>query len=143
MAIIRYQPSSFMQDMQNEINHLLGRNFTSSDYSAVETSEWLPAVDIWEEEQRFVLVADLPGVDPKSIDINMENGELSIRGSREIEQHDTTSRSERHHGTFYRRFSLPDTANAEQITARCKHGVLEVAIPKTERSVARKIAVEA
>jgi HSP20 family protein len=108
------------------------------------TSHWSPAVDVKEEADRFVILADLPGVDPKDIEVSMENGVLSIRGERKSEKEedrDGFHRVERVRGTFYRRFSLPDTADSERIEAHGKDGVLEIAIPKQKKVQPRKITV--
>ena len=108
------------------------------------TSHWRPAVDIKEEADRFVIMADLPGVDPGDIEITMENGVLSIKGERKSEIRDEKEgykRVERVSGTFYRRFSLPDSADAERIAAKGKDGVLEVSLPKHEKVQPRRIAV--
>jgi HSP20 family protein len=108
------------------------------------TADWVPVVDIKEEQDKFVLHADLPGVPRDSIDITMEEGVLSIRGERKLEEVDEGSeykRIERAHGVFYRRFSLPDTADPEGIRARCNEGVLEVVIPKRESLRPRRIEV--
>jgi HSP20 family protein len=81
---------------------------------ASATCDWIPPVDIKEEKERYVLRADIPGVDPKEIEIIAENGILTIRGNRPGETRDNRagySRVERPCGTFYRRFSLPDTAD--------------------------------
>lgn len=121
-----------------EFNRLLGEG------SSIVTSDWVPVVDIKEEKERFVLHADLPGVNRESIDITMEDGVLSIRGERKLEEageNGEYKRLERAHGVFYRRFSLPDTADPESISARCQEGVLEVAIPKRESLKPRRIEV--
>lgn len=115
------------------------------DSSMVETSHWAPAVDIKEEPTRFVLFADIPGVDPKDIEISMENGILTIKGERNAthtEESEGYTRIERSKGSFYRRFALPDTANADKISAEGKHGVLRIIIPKREKTAAKKIKVE-
>ena len=104
----------------------------------------MPVVDIKEEKERFVLHADLPGVDRDAIDITMEAGVLSIRGSRQLEDAREGSeykRVERAHGNFYRRFALPDEADPDKISARCDKGVLEVVIPKRESVQPRRIEV--
>ncbi|RME34289.1 MAG: Hsp20/alpha crystallin family protein, partial [Gammaproteobacteria bacterium] len=87
-----------------------------------------------------------PGIDPKDIEITMEEGVLTIRGERSIEeetQEGQYHRIERARGTFYRRFSLPDTADPERIEAHGKNGVLEIVIPKLEKVQPRKIEVRA
>jgi HSP20 family protein len=108
-------------------------------------TDWVPAVDIREETDRFVLHADLPGVDPENIEVTMEDGVLTIQGSRDSEhreEHDNYQRYERVSGKFLRRFSLPDTANGDEVAAITKHGVLEVTIPKQHKVEARKIDVK-
>jgi HSP20 family protein len=115
------------------------------DQSSVATCDWIPPVDIKEEKDRYVLRADIPGVDPKDIEIIAENGVLTMRGNRPGETRETRagySRVERPCGSFYRRFSLPDTANLAQIVARSANGVLEIGIPKLTHTVSRTIKVE-
>ena len=111
----------------------------------VAAADWLPAVDIKEEAERFVLRADLPGVDPENIEVTMADGVLTIQGSRASESNDADGnyqRYERVTGRFVRRFTLPETANAENIAALTKHGVLEVSIPKQAKPQPRKISVQ-
>src|SRR5690606_21930513 len=99
------------------------------DQSNVVTSQWAPRVDIKEESERFLIQADIPGVDPRDIDISMDKGILSIKGERATEARDETeryTRVERSRGVFYRRFALPDSADAEGIRASGRHGVLEI-----------------
>ena len=118
---------------------------TVDDQSSVATCDWIPAVDIKEEKDRYVLHADIPGVDPKHIEIIAENGVLTIRGNRPGETRETRagySRVERPCGSFYRRFSLPDTADLAQIVARSANGVLEIGIPKLTHTLSRTIKVE-
>jgi HSP20 family protein len=147
MALVRYEPWNLFNQLQSEINRLFEARTAagSEDNSTVVTSHWMPAVDIREERDRFVLFADIPGVDPKDIEVTMENGVLTIRGERKLESEEEMEgykRVERARGTFYRRFGLPDSADPERISARGKNGVLEVTIPKHERVQPRKIAVE-
>ena len=121
----------------------LGWN-SEEDNSSVVTSHWAPSVDIKEEEGRFLLTADLPGVDPKAIDVTMEKGVLTIKGERsfeDTEEREAYKRVERAYGTFYRRFSLPEAVDAENITAESKNGVLHVSIPKHEKAQPRRIEV--
>jgi HSP20 family protein len=102
-------------------------------------------VDIREDKDAYVLHADVPGVDPKDIEVHMENGVLTIRGERKSEtkeERENYKRVERVRGTFYRRFTLPDTADADKISAKSVNGVLEVRIPKQETVQPRRISVE-
>lgn len=129
------------------MNALFANNIASydADFSSSVTSEWLPKVDIKEERNRYVLQMDIPGVDPKDIQISMEHGILTIKGERQSESKKdgvNYSRIERSSGVFFRRFSLPDVVDADGITAKGRHGVLEVVIPKTEKSQNKSIRVE-
>lgn len=149
MAIVRYEPFNLFDRFQRELSRLgdfdVFGSGTGEDGSSVVTSHWRPAVDIKEENDRFVILADLPGVDPKEIEVSMENGVLSIRGERKSEkeeERDGFRRVERVRGTFYRRFSLPDTADADKIEARGRDGVLEIVIPKQKKVQPRKISVD-
>jgi HSP20 family protein len=146
MNLMRYEPWAYLNRLQNEMNRIMEQHSQNrtEDSSMVETSQWLPSVDIKEEPSRFVLYADVPGVDPNNIEIAMEDNVLTIRGQRSYEnkeEHNNYSRIERAQGVFYRKFSLPDTADGEQITAHSQHGVLEIIIPKKEQAKPRKITV--
>lgn len=149
MALMPYDPFRMLNQLQEEMNKLFESRVTRAgggDLSNVVTSEWMPAIDIKEEPDRFVILADVPGVDPKDIEVTMDNGVLTIKGQRVAETKEELegfTRIERVRGTFYRRFTLPDTADAEKIGAKCKNGVMEVVIPKHERVQPRKISVEA
>ena len=144
MSLLHSDPWSLLEQMRNEINRL-AENRESGDEGSniIATSDWAPPVDILERDDAFVILADIPGVDPADIEINMENGVLSIKGQR-LNQEDRKAykRAERAQGTFYRRFSMPDTADPERITARSKLGVLEITIPKQEKVQPRRISVE-
>jgi len=142
-----YEPWNTLNQMYKDMENLYSQTGQLSGYedSAIATSTWVPSVDIKEEEDRFVIHADIPGVDPKEIEITMENGVLTIKGERVSEtkeERKNYKRIERVRGAFYRRFSLPDTADADKITAVGKHGVLEVMIPKREIAQPRKINVD-
>lgn len=148
MSLTRYEPFALMNLLHRDLDRLVGRRLSLADESADESAvgDWAPAVDIVEEKDRFVLRADVPGVKADDIDISMENGVLSIGGSREqekTEQHEGLRRVERVSGKFYRRFTLPETADAENVTARCTNGILEVTIPKQTEVMPRRITVEA
>lgn len=148
MSVLRYQPWDAFSQVRDEMNRLLKAQLDEqdSDNSRVVTSHWAPAVDIKEEQSRFVIYADLPGVKVDDIEITMEKGVLTVRGERSLEKEEDRSgfrRIERARGTFYRRFSLPDSADAERIQAKSRDGVLEIVIPKQEKSQPRKIAVQA
>ncbi|MFT3791340.1 MAG: Hsp20/alpha crystallin family protein [Rudaea sp.] len=145
MTITHY-PFVRPQRFENEIRQVFDRFFgdADTDQSNVVTSQWTPRVDIREEDKRFVILADVPGVDPKDIEVNMEKGILTIRGERTSESKEESAkltRVERSYGAFYRRFALPDSADADGITASGKHGVLEISIPKKAQAAPRRIEI--
>ena len=142
MGLMRYEPWSLLDQMRREMERAVDSR--AEEGSSVATSDWVPAVDIKEEDDAFMIVADIPGVDPKDIEVHMDNGVLTIKGEKESEKKEEKEgykRVERSYGSFYRRFSLPDTADAEKITASSNHGVLEVRIAKHEKVQPRKITV--
>jgi len=130
---------------KNDLNSLFENALKGySDESFVDTGTWEPAVDIKEEQQRFLVIADIPGVKQEDIHIALENSLLTIHGERIIEKKEDKknySRIERVQGQFYRRFSLPQTADESQISAKYKQGVLEISIPKKDVAVQRKIKI--
>jgi len=142
-----YEPWTVLNNLNREVGRLLNSpRGGADDSSSVATSAWTPAVDIKEEEGRFLITADVPGVDPDDIDLTMENGVLTIKGERKMEsdmKENGFRRVERLHGIFYRRFSLPDYADAENISASCRNGVLTVTVPKTDAVKPRRIEVKA
>ncbi len=144
MSLVRHNnPWNLLNSLQRE---LYDPAFNRSDNdSSVSTANWAPSVDISEDEKSFTLLADVPGVDPKDIDISMEKGVLTIRGERKSENVEETQnyrRVERQSGQFYRRFTLPDSADADKIEAKSEHGVLTITIPKQEVAVSRRIEVK-
>lgn len=141
MNVTRYEPWSVLNQLQREMDNLLRRDADTTS----PMSDWTPAVDIRETPEAWLLHADIPGVKVEDIEIHMENGVLSISGKREFEnaeEKDGYKRVERVRGRFHRRFSLPDTANGEKITAKTNNGVLDVTIPKQEKVLPRKIEVQ-
>src|SRR5579872_1123247 len=136
MQLIRYQPWGHY-DLVDRLLAGHAQNSTAAD--------WTPAVDIKEEAERFVIHADIPGVDPKDIEISMEDGVLSLSGERKSEarsEQDGWTRTERRTGRFLRRFTLPEGTDAEGISAQGSHGVLEIVIPKIAKVAPRKISVK-
>ena len=144
MFLVNHEPWSLLDRFHQQLSDL---SYSDSDsyYSNTSTGHWRPAVDIKEEKDRFLIIADVPGVSPTDIEIMMENGVLTIKGERHSQMEDdnkTYKRVERTSGTFYRRFSMPDTADSERIEAKGNNGILEVIIPKHEKVQPRKIEVK-
>ncbi|MCF6212162.1 MAG: Hsp20/alpha crystallin family protein [Gammaproteobacteria bacterium] len=146
MTLVRYEPWNVLQQLQREMNSLFDTRLPAEGENGnVATSDWAPAVDIKEEDDRFLVLADIPGVDPEDIEVNMENGILSIKGERKsehTEEKEGYKRIERAYGSFHRRFTLPESADPEGIKAKSIHGSLEIVIPKREAVQPQRIAVE-
>lgn len=144
---VRHSHWPIQSQMQDEIRQVFNQFFNTEDgqdESSVVTSQWMPRVDIKEEDGRFVIFADLPGVDPQQVEVLMDKGILSIRGERRSEtdgENARFSRVERRTGSFHRRFALPDSADPEGITANGHNGVLEISIPKRPETTPRRIQV--
>jgi len=145
MNIARFEPWTFVDLLHRDLDRLADRRgVTGNDQSAV--ADWIPAVDILEDDSRFLVRADVPGVVPADINVSMDSGVLNISGERRAENRDENAgvqRVERATGRFFRHFTLPETADAEGITAKCSNGILEVSIPKAAEIQARRITVEA
>ncbi len=126
-------------DLEKEVNRLFNPGF------AVETSDWQPKVDIVEEEKQFIVKVDIPGVDPKNIQVHLDHNNLTIKGEKESEhkeRKDSFIRYERSKGSFYRRVMLPDMVDGDKICAKCKNGVLIISIPKSDKGVTKKIEIQ-
>ncbi len=148
MALMRYEPwgvGGEFDRLQRELNNLFDLRLRNDDNTRAVTSDWAPAVDIKEEQDHYLIQADVPGVRPEDVEITMEKGVLVIKGQREAEAKDGRNgykRVERVRGSFYRSFALPDTADVERISARTHNGVLEITIPKQPAVQPRKIEIQ-
>ena len=145
MNMTRFEPWNIVDMLHRDLDRLAARRIPAAG-GDIAVTDWVPAVDIIEEKERFVLRADVPGVDPADIEVSMDAGVLSVAGQRNQEAREEDAglqRMERVTGRFFRRFSLPDTADAEHIKAQCRNGILEVSIPKLPEVRARRIEVEA
>ena len=142
MAIQKYRPFGLLGELQHEMASLFNPLSVETNFSS---EDWAPAVDIKETDNDFVIHADLPGVKPDDIEVTAENGVLTIKGTRESkkeEEKENYKRVERFSGSFMRRFTLPDSADLEKISAKTKDGVLELVIPKSEKTKPKKIDVK-
>lgn len=143
-AVFYRQPWSLHREFFNDVNRLFERTGRDAPAAATTAADWVPPVDIQEHADRFVIHAEVPGVDPAAIEVTLEKGVLTLSGSREkaVDQEGVQARHvERVHGRFQRRFTLPDTANPEEVSATGRNGVLEVTIPKRPQVQPRRITV--
>ncbi len=143
-TITRWEPFRGVNTLQDQFNRLFNDVF---DRKAGESSltAWAPAVDIYETEHELVVKADLPEVDPKDLDIRVENNNLTIRGERKFEKkvnEDNYLRVERAYGSFARSFTLANTVNSDAIKADYQDGVLTLTIPKREEAKPKQIKVD-
>jgi HSP20 family protein len=142
-TLTRWEPFRGATSLQDQVNRLFNDVFERSGQESSLTT-WAPAVDIYETEHELVVKADLPEVDPKDLDIRVENNILTIRGERKFEKkvnEDNYLRVERAYGSFARSFTLANTVNSEAIKAEYQNGVLTLTIPKKEEAKPKQIKV--
>jgi HSP20 family protein len=141
----RWEPFRSATTLQEQLNRAFGDVFgRTSEESNLTT--WAPPVDIYEDEHQLVVKADLPDIDPKDLDIRVENNILTIRGERKFEKkvnENNYLRVERSYGSFARSFSLANTVNSEAIKADYQNGVLTLVVPKREEAKPKQIKVNA
>ena len=139
----RWEPLRRATTLEEQVNRLFGNVVEQSGEESNLTS-WAPAVDIYETAHELVVKADLPEVDPKELDVRVENNLLTIRGERKFEKkvnEDNYLRVERAYGSFSRSFSLANSVNADTIKADYQNGVLTLTIPKREEAKPKQIKV--
>jgi len=146
MAIVRWEPFREFTTLQNEMNRLFNTVFDAPapGNGGSTMRRWMPAMDLVETEDNFVLRADLPGMKEDDVKIEFEDGTLTVSGERKAE-HETKNegyyRVERAFGSFSRSLTLPQGVDAEAVTANFENGVLEVRIPKPEERKPRRIEI--
>jgi HSP20 family protein len=142
-AIARWEPFRGVSALQDQVNRLFNEGFERTGEES-SLSAWSPAVDIYETEHELDVKADLPDVDPKDLDIRVENNLLTIRGERKFEKkvsEENYLRVERSYGSFARSFTLANTVNPDAIKAEYQNGVLTLSIPKREEAKPKQIKV--
>lgn len=147
-GITRWDPLREVAAMSDRMNRLFdqlsGRGGKFTDEGSI-AAVWMPAVDIREGNDSLELAVELPGIDPKDVQISVENNILSISGERSFEQAsegETVHRVERAYGSFERTFRLPPSYRGEDIVAKASNGVLTLTVPKREEAKPRSIKVE-
>ena len=145
MAMVRWEPVRDLLTLQERMNRMFDPTFrgTSEEDWALGGS-WAPAVDIYEKDGNIVLKAELPGVDPKDVDVRVENNLLTLRGERKFEnevKRDSYHRVERSYGSFSRSFTLPSVVDTANIRAEYRDGVLHMTLPKREEAKPRQIQI--
>jgi HSP20 family protein len=137
MMLAKMDPFRDLRTVEDEFDRLMGRAFSRD--------TWMPALDVREADDRYEVTVDLPGLEPKDVNVTFEDGMLTISGKRQFESEDkgdTWHRLERGFGTFARSIRLPQTADTERIEAAFDKGVLTVTVPKTEQAKPKTIKVQ-
>ena len=144
MAMTRYEPFRDLFRLQDQLFKTFGEAYGSREESGL-TGAWVPAVDVFEDNDAITLKLELPEVDAKDVDIQVEANQLTVRGERKLENsehRDNYHRIERTYGAFSRSFTLPNTVDTEHISAESKDGVLRVVLPKRAETKPRQIRVQ-
>jgi HSP20 family protein len=144
-SLNRWDPFRDMLALQLHLNRALDDRLTAGPSEETSLSRFAPPVDIFEDAEGVTVSCEVPGVDPKTLDVKVENGTLTIAGERKLERDDKRDgyhRVERAYGSFLRSFALPPTVDAERVKAENRNGVLRVFLPRREESKPRKVSVK-
>ncbi len=148
MAISRWDPFRDLMSIQGELNRLFGRTYGGETGAGATGGggAWVPALDIFETKDSYVVNIELAGIDPSDVDVSVEDSTLTVSGERsfyrEVDE-EAFHRVERRYGRFVRSLALPPTANAEAIRASFDRGVLTIEVPKREEAKPKKITIKA
>ncbi len=146
MNLVRWNPFGEVSLLQNQMNRLFDTALQGWPGESNGTTSWIPAADIYESENELVVHVDLPGVDPKAVDVRVENNVLSIRGERQFDEkqnRENFHRVERSYGPFARTFTLSTSVDPDKINATFKAGVLSITLPKAEAARPKRIQIAA
>jgi HSP20 family protein len=138
-----WNPWNELQRLQRDMNALVDRQ--RQEPTVPDEAAWRPPVDIFEDQERYLVTMEIPGMEPDAIHLDVEDNQLSVRGTRGMEHEDRREsyhRIERSYGTFARTFSLPNTVATESIDAEYKHGLLRISIPKRAEVQPKRIDVK-
>jgi len=146
MAIVRWEPFRDLLTTQREFDRLFKEAFSPmSGETEVSTRSWAPPVDIYETQDAIVLKAELPGIDPKDVEVRVEDNTLYLKGERNYEKEvkeQNYHRIERSYGSFARSFSLPNSISADKVKAEYKDGLLTLTMPKREEAKPKTIKID-
>lgn len=146
MSLRRWDPFRDLMAIQSEMNRLFGRTYGSEDGDADIQGTWAPAVDVFQTDDRFTVVAELPGLTGGDVDITVEDGVLTLKGERKFYNEvseESFHRVERRFGAFVRRIALPQHSDTSRVEASMKDGILRIEVPKAEQAKPKRIEVKA
>lgn len=141
----RWNPWQDLHRLQGEMNAIFENHRPNETEPHTQERGWRPVVDIYEDVEHFLVTAELPGIDPQKVDLRIEDNQLTLQGSREMEypeRREGYHRLEREYGAFTRSFTLPTTVDSSKIHAEYKHGLLRISIPKRAEVMPKQIAVK-
>jgi HSP20 family protein len=144
-VLTRWEPFREFATLQDRMNRLFRESYNDAGQDeALTTSRFAPAVDVYEDEHQVTLKIEVPGIDEKDIDVRVENNTLTVQGERKIEKEEKEEnyrRVERQYGSFTRTFTLPQTVDAEKVSANYEKGVLKITLPKKAEAKPKQIKV--
>ncbi|MEI6520418.1 MAG: Hsp20/alpha crystallin family protein [bacterium] len=145
MSIVRWDPFADMAQLREQVNKLFEQSIAQNGREPVAMRSWAPLVDIAETADTIMVHAELPGIKPEEITIEVEGGMLTIRGERKIEKETKDKqfvRVERAYGSFQRSFNLAVPIKQSNVKAAYRNGVLEITLPKAEEAKPKQITIE-
>ena len=144
-VLTRFEPFREFATLQDRINRVFRDSYSGEGRDeSLSTSSFAPAVDVYEDEHKVTLKIEVPGIDEKDIDVQVENNILTVHGERKIEKEEKEEnyrRVERQYGSFTRTFTLPQTVDTENVSATYDKGVLKIALPKKAEAKPKQIKV--
>ncbi len=146
-TLVRWDPFRDLVSIQDELNRLFGRTFTGVEHiRPAVAGTWMPAMDVFETEDKIVASLELAGIEPEAVEVAVEDSTLTVSGARELSsevEQENYHRVERRYGAFTRAITLPQTADTEKVEAKFDKGVLTIEVPKIEKAKPKKIQVKA
>ena len=143
-VLTRWEPFREFVTLQDRMNRLFRESYPEGREEALTTSTFAPPVDVYEDEHSITLKIEVPGIDEKDIDVRLENNTLTVHGERKFEKEEKEEnyrRVERQYGSFTRTFTLPNTVDAEKVTANYDKGVLKIQLAKKSEAKPKQIKV--
>lgn len=147
MNLVKWDPFNELEEMSNRLNRIFGRSGVPATTSneMLKMADWTPSADIQETDNAYLIKAEIPGVKKEDVKVTVEDGVLTIRGERKAEKEETGKkfhRIERSYGSFLRSFRMPDGVDDAAAKAEFKDGMLNVTLPKSEKTKSKSVNVD-